>query len=142
MKVQVRLDGKLRDASMIAAVDEYRKRFRRFGSLELVEVSGSGKRPTGLWPTGNWYRVLCDEQGRQWSSRTFAGILQQWIMQHGPVVIAIGAADGHLSTTRAQAQASWSLGPLTLPHQLAVVVVFEQLYRAAGIQAGTSYHRD
>ena len=54
---------------------------------------------------------------------------------------AIGAADGLPAEILQRAERTWSLGPLTLPHELARVVVYEQLYRAYTIRRGEKYHR-
>ena len=54
----------------------------------------------------------------------------------------VGASDGWDDTARAGADMLWSLGPQTLQHELALLVVLEQLYRAESILAGSPYHRD
>ena len=54
----------------------------------------------------------------------------------------IGGADGHTEALRACADFRWSLSPLTLQHEFALVLVLEQLYRARTLNAGLPYHRD
>lgn len=85
--------------------------------------------------------VLLDSRGRQMTSETFAswiGSRRDQGAQH--IVFAIGPASGWSETARARAQLLLSLGPLTLAHALARVVLAEQLYRAATILAGHPYH--
>jgi 23S rRNA (pseudouridine1915-N3)-methyltransferase len=85
--------------------------------------------------------VLLDARGRQFSSEELAQWLgrqrdggQQW------VVFAIGPADGWSDADRQRAGLLLSLGPMTLPHELARVVLSEQIYRAFTILAGHPYH--
>lgn len=87
--------------------------------------------------------VLLDERGKQMTSSALA----EWLRAQRDegrqrLVFAIGPADGWSSAERAQAGLLLSLGPMTLPHELARVVVSEQLYRAFTILAGHPYHRD
>lgn len=137
MRLIVVQSGKLRDAHCIAMRDEYAKRFSRFGKLDLREQQPRAER--SLWPKCD-FRVLVDERGTSYTSPAFAAALEQWTMRHGTVAFCIGAAHGHDAATAAEADSSWSLGSLVLPHQLAHVIVVEQLYRAATILAGIDYH--
>jgi 23S rRNA (pseudouridine1915-N3)-methyltransferase len=86
--------------------------------------------------------VLLDERGRQFSSN----VLAEWLRKQRDegqqrIVFAVGPADGWPEAERARAGLLLSLGPMTLPHELAKVVVSEQLYRAFTILAGHPYHR-
>ena len=58
------------------------------------------------------------------------------------VSLLIGGANGHDEQLLAAVDESWSLGPLTLPHYLARLVLVEQLYRVETVRAGHPYHRD
>jgi 23S rRNA (pseudouridine1915-N3)-methyltransferase len=85
--------------------------------------------------------VLLDSRGRQMSSEAFAawvGARRDQATRH--IAFAIGPADGWSDETRAKAQLLLSLGPMTLPHSLARLVLAEQLYRACTILAGHPYH--
>ncbi|MGH9587521.1 MAG: 23S rRNA (pseudouridine(1915)-N(3))-methyltransferase RlmH, partial [Acidobacteriaceae bacterium] len=86
--------------------------------------------------------VMLDERGKQFSSQDFA----EWLRHQRDegrqqIVFALGPADGWSSADRARAGLLLSLGPMTLPHELARVVVSEQIYRAFTILAGHPYHR-
>lgn len=86
--------------------------------------------------------VLLDERGKQFSSEGLA----EWVRRQRDegqqrLVFAIGPADGWSSAERARAGLLLSLGPLTLPHELARVVLCEQIYRAFTILAGHPYHK-
>jgi 23S rRNA (pseudouridine1915-N3)-methyltransferase len=93
----------------------------------------SARTPTNL--------ILLDSAGRQFSSEQFAarlGTLRDGGAQQ--ILFAVGPADGWSAAARAAAQLLLSLGPMTLPHELARVVLAEQLYRACTILAGHPYH--
>ena len=130
--------GALRDARVGELRDDYVQRFRRFGSLTVVEREPKGDAP--LWPSSSRWRVALDARGDALTSEALAKRIGEWTMRHGEVAFVVGAAYGHHDATLAAADARWSLGPLTLPHALAHLVVVEQLYRAATIRAGTPYH--
>jgi len=85
--------------------------------------------------------VLLDSRGRQMSSEAFAGWLgarRDEGTQH--IVFAVGPANGWSDAARERAQMQLSLGPLTMAHALARLVLAEQLYRAFTILAGHPYH--
>lgn len=85
--------------------------------------------------------VMLDERGKQFSSEALA----EWLRsqrdegrQH--IIFAIGPADGWSSADRARAGLLLSIGPMTFPHELARVLISEQIYRAFTILAGHPYH--
>jgi 23S rRNA pseudoU1915 N3-methylase RlmH len=125
--------GRIRDAAAIALRDEYVKRFRRYGRLEIIEA----EQPR--WPDRH-LRVLLDERGKELSSPELAKALERWTAVHGAAAFAVGDAYGHEEQLAAQAEERWSLSRLVFPHHLAHVLVAEQLYRAASIRAGAPYH--
>lgn len=88
------------------------------------------KRPTQLW--------LLDEKGRSLTSAEWAGFLTE--AQGGRIVIAVGSAQGWSADFKKSARGLLSLGPQTLCHDLARVVLLEQLYRASAILAHHPYH--
>lgn len=86
--------------------------------------------------------VMLDDRGQQFSSDAFA----EWLRRQRDggcqnIVFALGPADGWSGADRSRAALLLSLGPMTLPHELARVVVSEQIYRAFTILAGHPYHR-
>jgi 23S rRNA (pseudouridine1915-N3)-methyltransferase len=87
------------------------------------------------------YAILLDSRGQQYSSEEFATRIAR-IRDEGVqrIVFAIGPADGWSAAARERADLLFSLGRLTLPHQLARVVLAEQVYRAFTILAGHPYH--
>jgi 23S rRNA (pseudouridine1915-N3)-methyltransferase len=88
------------------------------------------------------HRVVLDEAGRAFTSQAFADHLLS-LRDNGvsDLALLIGGPDGHGEAARAAADTTLSLGPMTLPHGLARIVVAEQLYRAVTIISGHPYHR-
>ncbi|MDQ6974060.1 MAG: 23S rRNA (pseudouridine(1915)-N(3))-methyltransferase RlmH [Mariprofundaceae bacterium] len=85
--------------------------------------------------------ILLDEQGKQMRSQQWATSLGQLPM-NGIQDFVIGGAAGVSDIVRQQAKRTWGLSHLTLPHQLARIMVVEQLYRAWSIAQGHPYHRE
>ena len=87
------------------------------------------------------YLVLLDSRGKQFTSEQFAVWLgRQRDNGQQLIVFAVGPADGWSDDARGQANLLLSLGPMTLPHELARLVLSEQLYRAFTILSGHPYH--
>jgi 23S rRNA (pseudouridine1915-N3)-methyltransferase len=84
--------------------------------------------------------ILLDPSGKQLTSEALASFLQERMTHALPTVFAVGPADGFTPEARASASTSISLGKMTLPHELARVVLLEQLYRAFTILQGHPYH--
>jgi 23S rRNA (pseudouridine1915-N3)-methyltransferase len=91
-------------------------------------------------PAGSRLVALARE-GQGWSSAELARRVDEWRLAARPVTFVLGGSNGLAPALLQQAQLRWSLGPLTLPHELARVVVVEQLYRAFTILRGEPYHK-
>jgi 23S rRNA (pseudouridine1915-N3)-methyltransferase len=116
-------------------VQHYRKLLARYTRLELVEVredqSVEGRIPDRA------FVVLLDSEGEQLDSLAFSGWLEQRRQSGRDLCFVIGGPRG---LDLDACDMKLSLGPMTLPHQLARVVVLEQVYRANKILAGEPYH--
>jgi 23S rRNA (pseudouridine1915-N3)-methyltransferase len=146
--------GKPRDANLAGAIREYEMRAARYWPLQIHEVreeparSGSadlvrereGERLLAALPAGGQI-VACDVNGKTLSSEQFAAWLQQLRERARDVGIVIGGAYGLGDVVRQRATASLALAPWTLPHELARLVLAEQLYRAGTIGRGEPYHK-
>jgi 23S rRNA (pseudouridine1915-N3)-methyltransferase len=146
MRVQILTIGKPKLAFARAGVDEYLARLRGSGGVEIVELK-SGPREVEsaalLERSAGAYRVALDERGDQVTSRELAAKFASWELGRiKAVAFLIGGADGHTDALRKTADWRWSLSRLTLQHELALVVLLEQIYRARAINAGAPYHRD
>lgn len=86
-------------------------------------------------------RVVLDEGGNCFSSVEFANLYRGWQMNGMNVCFLVADADGFSNNMRNSADLVWSLSPLTFPHDIARLLVCEQLYRADSIVRGLPYHR-
>jgi 23S rRNA (pseudouridine1915-N3)-methyltransferase len=152
LQVSVLAVGRLRPCFR-AACDEYLHRLRRVAEVREVEVreaarAGSpalqrreeAKRLTVALPD-RVVRVALDLRGEPWSSEELARRVGAWRDAARPVALVIGGAEGLDPAVLEASDLRWSLGPMTLPHELARVVVMEQLYRAFAILRGAPYHK-
>ncbi len=152
MQLHLLAVGKLRPAFR-EACDEYLRRLHRVVAVSEREVKEAGRAGSVVQQQAEEGRRLLealpdnadltvlDLDGARWSSEQVAERLQEWRLRGRDHVLVIGGAVGLDSAVRARATSSWSLGPLTLPHELARVVVAEQLYRATTILKGEPYHK-
>lgn len=147
--------GKPRDAALAAAIRHYEERAAHYWPLEIVEVkeeparnsapaqviAKEAERLLARVPPGATV-VLCDAQGgKAMASEAFATKLQGWREEARDVVFVIGGAFGVDESLRRAARLRLSLAPWTLPHELARLVLTEQLYRAGTILRGEPYHK-
>jgi len=86
--------------------------------------------------------VVLDPSGDPWTSPEASRHLQKWMSGgYQAICFALGSAYGLDPTVKQRAHETWSLGKLTLPHDLARVVLWEQIYRAQSIIKGEPYHK-
>jgi len=144
VKLAIAWIGKTKNAAIQSLTDDYLKRLRQYGEVTsaplkdeaaLLKLSGrDGRGPRARL-------VLLDSRGKQLSSEELAAFLRDHRDRNPlPLVVAVGAADGFTGDTLRQADFTLSLGKMTLAHELARVVVLEQLYRAFTILKGHPYH--
>jgi len=126
-------------------VAEYQKRLKRYGSYELKHIKdGSSEQVSQRHreQSQGSIRIVLDERGEQLTTDQLLKKINSWEMRgHKRATYHIGASDGHTEQLRKEADLVWALSPLTLQHELALVVLLEQLYRIATIQKGEPYHR-
>jgi 23S rRNA (pseudouridine1915-N3)-methyltransferase len=152
MTVLVVAVGRLR-AAYREACDDYLRRLARYVKVEEAEVREASRAPTveaqreeeaqrlrARLPDGGTVVALA-RAGSPWTSEELARRMDGWRMAARPLVFVLGGSHGLSQGFLALATVRWSLGPLTLPHELARVVVAEQLYRALTILRGEPYHK-
>ena len=133
MKIFLYYVGKARDAHANAMAEEYIKRSGRFATCEMREVRPGRFDP---WPKHpNVHKMALDPGGRTMDSAKFAALFERDLM------FLIGGAEGLPEAWRDRADALLSLTPLTMPHELARVVLAEQIYRALTTLRGHPYPR-
>jgi 23S rRNA (pseudouridine1915-N3)-methyltransferase len=151
VKIKIAWIGKTKEPAIGSLTDEYLKRISRYVPVEgltlrdeaaLLESCGRNTGlKAGLKAGAKSTLVLMDSRGKEFSSEQFAKFLGDYQDRNPvPLIIAIGGADGFSEAARAAAQHSISLGKMTLAHELARVVLLEQVYRAFTILKGHPYH--
>jgi len=140
-RIRILAIGKLRRGWLQEGVAMYLKRLPGLEILELKD-SSPGKEAEAVLAAlkPDEALLLLSEEGEQLSSRALAQALGQRGSQR--LALAIGGADGHAPALKARAQGLLSLSALTFPHELARLLLLEQLYRASTILQGGPYHRD
>lgn len=145
MKLRVCWIGKTKEAAIQSLSAEYVKRLAHYLPTDTLEASSEAallaqwKKAAGRTQP---LLVLLDGGGRQMSSEELASFLKQHQDRGTQAVwFAVGPADGFSDEARAAASFRLSLGKMTLAHDLARIVLLEQLYRACTILHGHPYHR-
>jgi 23S rRNA (pseudouridine1915-N3)-methyltransferase len=133
MRISVIAVGRLRPPYQ-DDVEHYRKMLAGHAKVDLIEVRGD-EQVAGRIPD-RAFRVLLSSEGETFDSERFAEWLEERRRDGRDVTFVIGGPKG----LEVQADMRLSLGPMTLPHQLARVVLLEQIYRGHKILAREPYH--
>lgn len=149
--------GKLSKKYLKEGCDDFLKRLQAFGNIHMIEVpevalknpslaqieAAKDKESQALMqkcPQG--YLILCDLEGTQFTSEAFAQKLSHvFTYQESHLIFVIGGSHGVSQAFKDKAQLRWSFSPLTFPHQLARLVLLEQVYRALTILHHHPYHK-
>lgn len=152
MRLRLIWVGKTKNAHVAALADDYLKRLSRFCRVEVTElregsgddraiIEEEGKRIASALAPGS-FAVLLDVGGREFDSHGLAARVEAW--QNAATKDVAFVLGGHLGVSeeiRRRADLRWSLSRLTLTHELARVLVAEQLYRAYTILRGLPYQK-
>lgn len=159
MRLVIAAIGRLKQGAERDLSERYRKRAEQVGrqlgwpSVDIIEIRESRAKDSGKRMIEESIAlatiipdqaalVLLDERGDNLDSAEFARQLQGWRDQNRPAcVFVIGGADGLAPTLRDRAVLTLALGKVTWPHQLARIMLLEQVYRAGTILTGHPYHR-
>ncbi len=140
MKISLLMLGKTRRTEMSALLDDYVKRISRSCQIEIAEVRDADAAVKRLAADRAAATILLDAGGRTIDSNDFAmwlgDLRDRGIRQ---VIFVCGDAGGFPASLRERISQKLSLGPMTLSHELARVVLAEQLYRAFAILSGSPY---
>jgi 23S rRNA (pseudouridine1915-N3)-methyltransferase len=144
VKLRIAWIGKTKEPAIQSLTEEYLKRLSRYADVQgttlkdesaLLKLGGLEARPT------RHTLVLLDSRGKQLSSEEFAEFLGNHQDRNPlPLLFAVGPANGFTEEARQEANLLLSLGKMTVAHELARVVLLEQLYRAFTILKGHPYH--
>jgi len=140
MKVSILTVGRLRDESLRQVEAEYKKRLRSFCRLNILELKDDRALAAAIQQGA--LTVALDERGSQLTSQQFAeNILGAARDRGSDVAFLIGGANGHATDVRQRADHLLAFGKMTIAHQLARVLLVEQIYRGSTILAGHPYHK-
>ena len=147
MQIRIIVAGKPALAYAKAGVEEYLKRLLRFAGYEWVVIKAGNRDEVStrlLERSQGSFRIALDERGECFTTRQFAEKLDSLEMRGDIKAVAflVGAADGHNEELRSKCDLVLTLSPFTLQHELALLVLLEQLYRVASLKSGSPYHRD
>ena len=144
IKLKIAWIGRTKEPAIQSLTAEYLKRISRYAEVEGLELRDEASvlnLAAGKSHSKQRHRlILLDPGGKPLSSRELADFVQHQVNRAVPVLFAIGGADGFTAEARKSATVRLSLGKMTLPHELARVVLLEQLYRAYTILQGHPYH--
>jgi 23S rRNA (pseudouridine1915-N3)-methyltransferase len=138
--------GKMKNRHLAALCDDFAKRLQRQGNFDLIElkdgdVASEGQRILEALVKRKGARVYAmAEEGTTRTSAKLANELQSLLGQHA--VFIIGGAYGLSDAVKQRADVLLALSPLTFTHEIARMLLCEQLYRAVSIQTGSKYHHE
>jgi 23S rRNA (pseudouridine1915-N3)-methyltransferase len=152
MRIRIIWTGRTRDARLRALIEDYSKRLSHFVRCEVTELRELGRTDKtgidketkrisdGLRPGS--VTVLLDPEGAEWTSQQLAAQVQSW-EGNGikEVTFVVGGPSGVGDDLKSRADKRWSLSRLTLTHEMARVLLLEQLYRAYTIVHGLPYQK-
>lgn len=143
MKIHIITVGAPKLAYAKIGWEEYAHRLERYHQVRVThladKVAYDSKRI--LQAAGNAYTVGLIIEGKQLSSPQLAAFLEQRSLEGREVCFLVGGPEGLPTKVRNQVDLAWSFSDLTFPHDLAMVILAEALYRASTIHAGHPYHK-
>ena len=155
MQINILAVGDRSPSWVEAGVNQYIARMPRECSIEITPVAVAKRTKNQTLAqarareqqllirrtSNNSVRVALDERGQSWTTVALAEKLRKWLQSSPILTFYIGGPDGFNAEFLRQANLTWSVSSLTLPHMLVRVLLVEQLYRAWRIIQGHPYHR-
>ena len=140
MKVKILAVGKLKEKTYQNRIGEYVKWINRDIPVELIFLKNNDKVNKKLLAHINSkdHTICLSEEGEKRSSKEFSKLLFNKPLDH---TFIIGGPDGLTKYIKKKANQIISLSELTFPHEMALLILAEQLYRAVSIEKGRNYHR-
>jgi 23S rRNA (pseudouridine1915-N3)-methyltransferase len=144
MDLKIIAIGKIKDRSLLEKCDEYAAKIRFDAKLEMVEIKDGDKESEGAKILDHLKKekahvVALDEKGRACTSQEFARRLGAQIRK---IVFIIGGPTGLSEAVKAAADEKMALSSMTFTHEMARMVLVEQIYRGISILRGRKYHRE
>lgn len=139
MKIHLFYVGKPRDEHANSLADEYVRRIGRFARMEMREIHPERFDPWQKHPSAS--KILLDPAGKRLDSPAFSQFISRSESEGRDLLFIVGGAEGHPPGWRERANMLLSLSAMTFPHELARVMLAEQLYRAFTMLRGHPYPR-
>jgi len=143
--------GNLKEKFWIDAIVEYKKRLAKFCKFEIVEVAEQNKyqdikkiievEGDDILKNVEGKVYLLDIKGKEYDSEEFAKKIEQEMQSSSTITFVIGGSYGVSEKVKSQIKDKVSFGKATYPHNLARVILIEQIYRAFMINSGAKYHK-
>lgn len=143
--------GNLKEKYWLDACNEYAKRLQKFCKLTIIELAEQNKyqeKPRILQSEGEEIlsnlagkKILLDIKGKELTSEEFAKRIELLSQVSSTLTFIIGGSYGVSEDVKQKVDEKISLGKITLPHNLARVVLLEQIYRGFMINSGSKYHK-
>lgn len=136
--------GKMKDRALLQKCEEYAAKIKFDAKIEVIEIKDAGKETEGIkildhLKKEKTHLVVLDERGKTFSSQEFArrlGVINR------KVTFIIGGPTGLSEGVRKAANEQLALSPMTFTHEMARMVLLEQVYRAISILKNRKYHKD
>ena len=141
MFIKIILTGKIKEKIYDKKVQKYLKWISRDSNIEIIVVKNSNKIVNQIdkLKKNNFFCVCLSEHGENLHSNAFS----EFIFSNGEkIVFIMGGPDGHPKNIIKKTDFNLSLSKMTMPHEMATLVLTEQIYRALSIKKGSKYHRD
>lgn len=139
MRYRVVAVGRLKNAALRTACDDYLERLRHYTRVEEREVKDEARVLEAI--PEDTRLVALSRRGDPWTSTELAEWTARWEQDGRDVAFAIGGAEALPDAVLQRAERVFSLSRLTLPHEMARLLLYEQLYRAYTIRRNEPYHR-
>ena len=142
MEIKIVVIGKVKEKIYQRRVQKYLKWISKDVKIEIVYIKGSNNKiltKLDKLKKNNFFSICLSENGIQMSSNTFSKFI---FNNKEKLSFIIGGPDGHSSEILNEADYILSLSKMTMPHEMATLVLIEQIYRAFSIKKGSKYHRE
>ena len=139
MKIRIIAVGKLKKGYAAQGVKDFKERIAHYTSLEIIEVEQENM-PKYL--SEKFFNIVLDRNGKQFNSEDFAKFIEEKMVYFKKdISFFIGGADGFSGDFIKSCDFSLSFSKMTFPHEIARLLLLEQIYRAFTIIKGEQYHK-
>ena len=150
--IKLIVGGQLKESYLKDAVEEYKKRIKKYTNLEIIELKDEGlveeakairleSEKITKYISSKDYLITLEIEGKQYTSVEFATKIDKILIENSNITFVIGGSYGLSSEIKQKANLHLSFSKMTFPHQLFRILLLEQIYRAYKINNNESYHK-